>query len=76
MCSVIAGTSLLINVYAFGFMRADERDDRGLQRFFCYMNLLTGSMLVMVTVVVLIMMMVLRVILTDAPDMMVMTVLR
>ena len=48
MCLVVTGVGLLIQIYAIPYMRADERDDRGFQRFFCFVNLFIGSMLVLV----------------------------
>ena len=35
----------LIHIYSIGYMDDDHRDDRGFQRFFCYLNLFTFSML-------------------------------
>ncbi len=48
MCFVVTGVGLLIHVYSVGYMASDERDDGGQQRFFCYLNLFTASMLVLV----------------------------
>ena len=39
---------LLIHVYSIGYMDDDHREDRGFQRFFCYLNLFTFAMLVLV----------------------------
>ncbi len=44
MMLVVAGVSLLIHLYSAGFMA----DDEGFARFFSYMNLFVGSMLVLV----------------------------
>ncbi len=48
MALVVTGVGFLIHVYSVGYMDDDHRDDRGFQRFFCYMNLFTFSMLVLV----------------------------
>ncbi|MGH0029601.1 MAG: NADH-quinone oxidoreductase subunit L [Myxococcota bacterium] len=48
MCLVVTGVGLLIHVYSIGYMDDDHRDDRGFQRFFCYLNLFTFSMLMLV----------------------------
>ncbi len=48
MTLVVTGVGFLIHVYSVGYMDDDHRDDRGFQRFFCYMNLFTFSMLVLV----------------------------
>ncbi len=48
MCLVVTGVGFLIHVYSVGYMRADTRDDGGLQRFFCYLNLFIAAMLVLV----------------------------
>ncbi|TMA35273.1 MAG: NADH-quinone oxidoreductase subunit L [Deltaproteobacteria bacterium] len=48
MALVVTGVGSLIHVYSVGYMDDDHRDDRGFQRFFCYMNLFTFSMLVLV----------------------------
>ena len=48
MTLVVTGVGLLIHVYSIGYMDDDHRDDRGFQRFFCYLNLFTFSMLVLV----------------------------
>jgi len=41
---VITGVGFLIHVYSIGYMR----DDEGMSRFFAYLNLFVGSMLVLV----------------------------
>ena len=38
----------MIHIYSIGYMEDDHRDDKGFQRFFCYLNLFTFSMLVLV----------------------------
>src|SRR5206468_9028947 len=43
MALVVTGVGSLIHVYSVGYMDDDHRDDRGFQRFFCYMNLFTFS---------------------------------
>jgi NADH-quinone oxidoreductase subunit L len=48
MSLVVTGIGFLIHVYSIGYMDDDHRDDRGFQRFFCYLNLFTFSMLVLV----------------------------
>ncbi len=48
MCLVITGVGLLIHIYSVGYLQQDQRDDRGFQRFFCYMNLFIAAMLVLV----------------------------
>jgi NADH-quinone oxidoreductase subunit L len=48
MCLVVTGVGSLIHVYSVGYMDDDHRDDKGFQRFFCYLNLFTFSMLVLV----------------------------
>jgi NADH-quinone oxidoreductase subunit L len=48
MCLVITGVGSLIHIYSVGYMDDDHRDDKGFQRFFCYLNLFTFSMLVLV----------------------------
>jgi NADH-quinone oxidoreductase subunit L len=48
MCLVVTGVGFLIHVYSVGYMDDDQRDDKGFQRFFCYLNLFTFAMLVLV----------------------------
>ncbi len=48
MILVVTGVGSLIHIYSVGYMREDHRDDRGFQRFFCYLNLFTFAMLVLV----------------------------
>jgi NADH-quinone oxidoreductase subunit L len=38
----------MIHIYSIGYMEDDHRDDKGTQRFFCYLNLFTFAMLVLV----------------------------
>lgn len=48
MILVVTGVGTLIHIYSIGYMDDDHRDDRGFQRFFCYLNLFTFSMLMLV----------------------------
>jgi NADH-quinone oxidoreductase subunit L len=48
MCFVVTGVGFLIHLYSVGYMASDEREDGGVHRFFCYLNLFTASMLVLV----------------------------
>jgi NADH-quinone oxidoreductase subunit L len=48
MVLVVTGVGSLIHVYSVGYMDDDHRDDRGFQRFFCFLNLFTFSMLALV----------------------------
>ena len=48
MTLVVTGVGSLIHVYSVGYMDDDHREDRGFQRFFCYLNLFLFSMLVLV----------------------------
>jgi len=48
MCFVVTGVGLMIHIYSVGYMEGDQRDDRGFERFFCYMNLFIAAMLVLV----------------------------
>jgi NADH-quinone oxidoreductase subunit L len=48
MILVVTGVGALIHVYSIGYMDDDHRDDKGFQRFFCYLNLFTFSMLMLV----------------------------
>jgi NADH-quinone oxidoreductase subunit L len=48
MALVVTGVGSLIHIYSVGYMDDDHREDRGFQRFFCYLNLFTFSMLVLV----------------------------
>jgi NADH-quinone oxidoreductase subunit L len=48
MILVVTGVGALIHIYSVGYMDDDHRDDKGFQRFFCYLNLFTFSMLVLV----------------------------
>jgi NADH-quinone oxidoreductase subunit L len=48
MALVVSGVGALIHFYSIGYMEDDHRDDKGFQRFFCYLNLFTFAMLVLV----------------------------
>ncbi len=48
MTLVITGVGSLIHIYSVAYMDDDQRDDKGFQRFFCYLNLFTFSMLILV----------------------------
>jgi NADH-quinone oxidoreductase subunit L len=48
MVLVVTGVGSLIHVYSVGYMDDDHREDRGFQRFFCYLNLFMFSMLMLV----------------------------
>jgi NADH-quinone oxidoreductase subunit L len=48
MILVVTGVGMLIHVYSIGYMDDDHREDGGFQRFFCYLNLFTFSMLMLV----------------------------
>jgi NADH-quinone oxidoreductase subunit L len=48
MCFLVCGLAILVHLYAYGFMAADTRDDRGYQRFHCYVDLSVAAMLVLV----------------------------
>jgi NADH-quinone oxidoreductase subunit L len=48
MILVVTGVGSLIHVYSIGYMDDDQREDRGFQRFFCYLNLFTFAMLMLV----------------------------
>jgi NADH-quinone oxidoreductase subunit L len=48
MTLIVTGVGFLIHVYSVGYMAEDDRDDKGFQRFFCYLNLFIFSMLVLV----------------------------
>jgi NADH-quinone oxidoreductase subunit L len=48
MILVVTGVGTLIHVYSIGYMDDDHREDGGFQRFFCYLNLFTFSMLMLV----------------------------
>ncbi len=48
MSLVVTGVGSLIHVYSIGYMDEDHRADKGFQRFFCYLNLFTFAMLVLV----------------------------
>lgn len=48
MVLIVTGVGSLIHIYSIGYMEDDHRDDKGFQRFFCYLNLFTFSMLILV----------------------------
>ena len=48
MCLLVSGVAFLVHIYSVGYMEADERDDRGFQRFFGFLNLFVAAMLVLV----------------------------
>jgi NADH-quinone oxidoreductase subunit L len=48
MCLTVTGVGTLIHVYSIGYMDDDHREDGGFQRFFCYLNLFLGAMLLLV----------------------------
>ena len=48
MTLVVTFVGSMIHIYSIGYMEDDHRDDKGIQRFFCYLNLFTFSMLVLV----------------------------
>jgi NADH-quinone oxidoreductase subunit L len=48
MILVVTGVGSLIHIYSIGYMDDDHRDDKGFQRFFCYLNLFTFAMLMLV----------------------------
>jgi NADH-quinone oxidoreductase subunit L len=48
MALVVTGVGSLIHIYSVGYMKDDHRDDGGFQRFFCYLNLFTAAMLMLV----------------------------
>jgi NADH-quinone oxidoreductase subunit L len=48
MILIVTGVGSLIHIYSIGYMEDDHRDDKGFQRFFCYLNLFTFSMLMLV----------------------------
>lgn len=48
MILVVTGVGSLIHVYSIGYMDDDHREDKGFARFFCYLNLFTFAMLMLV----------------------------
>jgi len=48
MILIVTFVGALIHIYSIGYMEDDHRDDKGFQRFFCYLNLFMFSMLVLV----------------------------
>jgi len=48
MTLIVTFVGSMIHIYSIGYMEDDHRDDKGVQRFFCYLNLFTFAMLVLV----------------------------
>jgi NADH-quinone oxidoreductase subunit L len=48
MILIVTFVGSLIHVYSVAYMEDDHREDKGFQRFFCYLNLFMFSMLVLV----------------------------
>jgi len=48
MLLVVSFVGSLIHLYSVGYMDDDHREDKGFQRFFCYLNLFMFSMLVLI----------------------------
>jgi len=48
MCFLVCGLAILVHLYAHGFLASDTRDDRGYQRFHCYVDLSVAAMLILV----------------------------
>jgi NADH-quinone oxidoreductase subunit L len=48
MILIVTFVGSMIHIYSIGYMEDDHRDDKGIQRFFCYLNLFTFAMLVLV----------------------------
>ncbi len=48
MILIVTFVGSLIHVYSIAYMEDDHREDKGFQRFFCYLNLFMFSMLVLV----------------------------
>jgi NADH-quinone oxidoreductase subunit L len=48
MVLIVTFVGSMIHIYSIGYMEDDQRDDKGIQRFFCYLNLFTFAMLVLV----------------------------
>ena len=48
MSLVVTGVGSLIHIYSIGYMDEDHREDKGFQRFFCYLNLFMFAMLMLV----------------------------
>jgi NADH-quinone oxidoreductase subunit L len=48
MILVVTFVGSLIHIYSVGYMEDDHREDKGFQRFFCYLNLFMFAMLVLV----------------------------
>ncbi len=48
MILVVTGVGSLIHIYSVGYMDDDQREDKGFQRYFVYLNLFMFSMLMLV----------------------------
>jgi NADH-quinone oxidoreductase subunit L len=48
MTLIVTFVGSMIHIYSIGYMEDDHRDDKGVQRFFCYLNLFSFAMLVLV----------------------------
>ena len=48
MSLVVTGVGSLIHIYSIGYMDEDHREDKGFQRFFCFLNLFMFAMLMLV----------------------------
>ncbi len=48
MILIVTFVGSMIHIYSIGYMDDDHREDKGVQRFFCYLNLFTFAMLVLV----------------------------
>jgi NADH-quinone oxidoreductase subunit L len=48
MSLMVTGVGSLIHIYPIGYMDEDHREDKGFQRFFCYLNLFMFAMLMLV----------------------------
>ncbi len=48
MSLMVTGVGSLIHIYSIGYMDEDHREDKGFQRFFCYLNLFMFAMLMLV----------------------------
>ena len=48
MSLTVTGVGSLIHIYSIGYMDEDHREDKGFQRFFCFLNLFMFAMLMLV----------------------------
>jgi NADH-quinone oxidoreductase subunit L len=48
VCLVVTTTGFLVQLYSVGYLAWDHRDDGGIARYFCYLSLLSFSMLLLV----------------------------